>query len=146
MFCLVLFFPTVAVDSSLLRWFFFFFHFWTGTGKKNNDGAKAQGNYIEASRNSGGLVDSQPVAGTADGLCLVLLAIPLHLGHLLSWIWSQGEMKIALILWLPGGSYCLAAIWDYLKTPETDLGEWGEVAYLKHCFYIFREINVSFAQ
>lgn len=86
------------------------------------------------------------VAGIADGLCLVLLANPLHLGHSLSWIWSQGEMKTALILWLPAGSYCLAAIQDYLETLETDLGEWGETAYLKLCFHIFREINVSFAQ
>lgn len=31
-------------------------------------------------------------------------------------------MKTAFILWLPGGSYCLAAIWDYLETPETDRG------------------------
>lgn len=59
---------------------------------------------------------------------------PLCLGLSLSWTRSPGEMIIALTLWLPGSSYCLAAIEDYLETQETDLGGAGRISLFKALF------------
>lgn len=51
-----------------------------------------------------------PESQLTDALCLVLLANPVHLGPFAQLDWIPEDMKIALIPWPPGGSYCLAAI------------------------------------
>lgn len=51
-----------------------------------------------------------PESQLTDALCLVLLANPVYLGSFAQLDLIPEDMKIALIPWLPGGSYYLAAI------------------------------------
>lgn len=46
-----------------------------------------------------------PESQLTDALCLILLASPAHLGPFAQLDLIPEEMKIALIPWLPGGSY-----------------------------------------